>query len=440
MPKSTNAYTDDNFKILPNLEAIAHFEKKMLGTSYSYLDVLAHEHAVAFTVAKMMNKDLLTETKSAIESAMQNGTDFNTFKKRLKPYLMTKGWWGEQAVVNKAGGDPKDGEIQKVQLGSTRRLRTIYQTNLHSSYAAGQWDRIQQNKELLPYLQYMPSVAGKKRDDHKQYYNIVRPVDDPIWQSIYPPNGYGCLCWVKQLTKRQAEKSGISEEQVIETETVENPRTGQKQQVPVGIEPSFAHNHGDRLGALLKIAEDKHGRDFTKQLIPQLDDYVMRLIKPDTVELVSFAGIVARQTEIDRLVSQGVRPYEAELADQYQQNYDVKLVGYEEGVHKKMMPNNPPDLAELNNNLPEGDWQTLDIMYKTGKDADIKAFNNSFNKSTKMWRRAKENIIKHLNKADIVPMHLDSFDTQTRTKILSFVLSLSKEQQKQIVLITDKKL
>lgn len=434
MPKSTDAYTDDNFKILPNLEAIAHFEKKMVGTSYSYLDVLAHEHAVAFTVAKMMDKDMLAETKAAIQSAMANGTDFNTFKKRLKPYLMSKGWWGEQVM-----SDPKDGEIQKVQLGSTRRLRTIYQTNLHSSYAAGQWDRIQQNKELLPYLQYMPSVAGKKRDDHKQYYNIVRPVDDPIWQSIYPPNGYGCLCWVKQLTKRQAEKEGISEEQVIETETVENPRTGQKQQVPVGVEPSFAHNHGDRLGALLKIAEDKHGNEFTKQLLDQLDDYVIRLIKPDTVELVSFAGIVARQTEIDRLVSQGVRPYEAELADQYQQNYDVKLVGYQDGVHKKLSIQ-PPDLAKVDTTLAENTWQTLDIMYKVGRDADIKEFNNSFNKSTKAWKRAKSNIIKHLNKADIVPMHLDSFDTQTRTKVLSFVLSLSKEQQQKIVLITDKAL
>lgn len=429
-----DAYTDDDFNILLNKEAIAHFEKKMLGTSYSYLDVLAHEHAVAFTVAKMMDKDLLVETKSAIEAAMKNGTDFREFQKKLKPYLMSKGWWGEQLM-----GDSATGEVEKVQLGSTRRLRTIYHTNLHSAYAAGQWDRIQKTKDVVPYLQYMPSVAGEPRRDHKNYYGLVLPVDHPLWHEIMPPNGYGCLCWLKQLTRRQAERIGISESPEVEYEEIENSRTGQKIKVPKGISPTFNHNHGDRLGALIKIAEDKHGRDFTKQLLPQLDDYMMRLIKPDTIDLVSLVGITARQAEIARLVSEGVRPYEAELADQWQQHYDEELVGYKDGVHKKITAQ-PPDLVKIDSSLPPNQWQVLDIMFKIAKNADIKAFNNSFSRSPKRWEKSKDNILKHLSKADIVPMYLDSFDTSNRIRILSFVLSLAKEQQRKIVLLTDKPL
>ena len=277
-----DAYTDADFDILPNLEAIKAFNTKMIGSSFSYLDVLAHEHAVAFTVAKMMDADMLLETRDAISAALENGTDFRDFKKRLKPYMMSKGWWGEQVM-----SDPKDGSIQKVQLGSTRRLRVIYQTNLHTAYAAGQWDRIQQSKDALPYLQYMPSLATRKRNDHKQYYGIIRPIDDPIWQQILPPNGYGCLCWVKQLTRKQAERAGgVTEDKDIEYEEVENPRTGKVEKVPTGISLSFASNHANRLGSLLNIAEERHGRDFRAQLIPQLADYMQRLLEAGLVDMI----------------------------------------------------------------------------------------------------------------------------------------------------------
>lgn len=160
---------------LPNQEAIVHFKDKVLLDSSSYLDVLAHEHAIAFVVAGMADADLLAETKAAIQSALDSGSDFNAFKRRLKPYLTAKGW------------------LSKDSKTASRRLRLIYHTNLHTAYAAGQWQRIQKTKEFLPYLQYMPSVSENPRLSHKRYYDLVRPVDDAIWASIFPPNGFGCF-------------------------------------------------------------------------------------------------------------------------------------------------------------------------------------------------------------------------------------------------------
>lgn len=253
----------ENNEHLQNKEAIIHFKGKPLLTSYSYLDVKSYEHALAFTVAKMMDEDLLKETRDAILSAMENGTDFRDFKRTLMPYLTSQGW----------------GNFTDDRKTLNRRLRTIFHTNMHSSYSAGQWQRIQETKEFLPYLQYMPSVSAKKRDNHTRYYGLLRPVDDPIWQSIFPPNGYGCKCWVKQLTKKQAEKvmwqqakdvsSGKADPFELEMETVENPRTGEKMTTPKGVHFSFAHNH-DRLTALLKLAEDKHGTEFGKRLRGQV--------------------------------------------------------------------------------------------------------------------------------------------------------------------------
>lgn len=433
-PKQSDAYTDDNFQILPNLEAIAHFDKKMLGTSYSYLDVLAHEHAVAFTVAKMMDQDLLAETKAAIAAAMENGTDFRDFQKRLKPFMMSKGWWGEQVM-----GDPIDGEVKKVQLGSTRRLRTIYQTNLHSAYAAGQWDRIQTNKDALPYLQYMPSVAGEPRKEHKKYYGLILPVDHPIWQRILPPNGYGCLCWVKQLTRKQAEKLGISPEPEIETEEVENKRTGKTIEVTKGITPSFDHNHGDRLGALLKIAQDKHGSDFTAQLLPQLDDYMFKLLKPSAVDVVSFVGVKAIPAEIARLsqeLSGTPSISEGEIAAQWQQHYDVKLERYDAAKHKVLVAGQPADFAVIDKAKAPKEWQTLDFMFTLDDKTKVNEFLATF-KSAKAWNKRKNKILRHIEKADITPLYLGHFDLETRTKVMTFVLSLHKELQQRIVFVTE---
>lgn len=438
-PKGVKYSTDP----LPNREAIIHFKGKTLLTSQNYLDVKAYEHALAFTVAKMMDEDLLKETRDAILSAMENGTDFRDFKRTLMPYLMAKGWLAPSFKNDNVDDDKETFKAYQKHLG--RRLRTIYHTNIHSSYSAGQWQRIQQTKEFLPFLQYMPSVSAKKRDNHTRYYGLLRPVDDPIWQYIFPPNGYGCKCWVKQLTRKQAEKiqfqqakdvsNGKADRFELEMETVENPRTGEKMTTPKGVHFSFAHNH-DRLTALLKLAEDKHGTEFGGRLREKLTENMLEYaVKNSAVTVVSFAGITARPAEVARLTAEGVRQSEAELADQWQQHYQVEIVGFEQGVHKMLNPPNPPDLALVDKAVAPIEWKTLDIMYTLESHANVVEFNKGFHKSTKAWEKAKANIIKHIDKADIVPMYLDHMDTKTVVRIIGFVLSLSKEQQKKIVFV-----
>ena len=256
----------EKHKPLINREALKHLKGKRSHISFAWQDTASYEHAVSFTVAKMMDEDMLAETRAAVTDALANGTDFATFQKRLKPYLMARGWWG-QAVM----GDPDTGEIQKVQLGSTRRLRTIYHTNLHTAYAAGQWERIQRNKKLFPYLKYIPSDAAEPRESHKPFYGMVLPVDDPFWSTHFPPNGWGCKCNVRALTREQAEKTGISKSPVLKDVEHINTRTGEVEYYPEGVNPSFAYNPGDRLGALLQMAQEKHGDAFARGLLDDLE-------------------------------------------------------------------------------------------------------------------------------------------------------------------------
>lgn len=57
----------------------------------------------------------------------------------------------------------------------------------------------------------------------------------------------------------------------FETEEVKHPLTGETMTVPKGVHFSFNHNH-DRLTAMLKLAEDKHGSEWAKQLVAELGD------------------------------------------------------------------------------------------------------------------------------------------------------------------------
>jgi len=49
----------------------------------------------------------------------------------------------------------------------------------------------------------MPSRAGTPRKEHEEYYGLIRSINDPIWDSILPPNGWGCLCNVTNTDEEE---------------------------------------------------------------------------------------------------------------------------------------------------------------------------------------------------------------------------------------------
>lgn len=225
---------------LPNPEALSYLEAKTLIQAWQNTDIRAYHHALGFTVAKMMNHDLLAETKKALEEALKNGTSFAEFKKNLKPYLISKGWWGNAQLIN-----PKTGKMENVLLGSDNRLKRIYETNMRTAYASARWERIQEHIDVFPYLIYVHSHSANPRVHHMNLNGLILPANDPFWRIHFPPNGYGCKCRVRQLTVQQAkEKGGASK----------NPPRNPNEN---GIQESFRHNHTDRFKQLNDVFKEK---------------------------------------------------------------------------------------------------------------------------------------------------------------------------------------
>ncbi|MCP3682125.1 MAG: hypothetical protein GY861_05480 [bacterium] len=59
--------------------------------------------------------------------------------------------------------------------------------------ATDKWREIQEVKDEFPLLKYQTANDERVRDDHAALDNIVKPVDDPFWNTFMPPNGYNCF-------------------------------------------------------------------------------------------------------------------------------------------------------------------------------------------------------------------------------------------------------
>lgn len=226
----------------PSPEVSAYLRDKRMRPAFRWSEVWGEEHAYAFTVAKAVQADVLRAIRSSLQEAVDKGVPYETWARRLKPELQAKGWWGDVEMA-----DPATGEVKPRELGSPRRLRTIYSANLRSARAAGQWERGQRTKAVLPFYLYQLGPSERHRPEHVAKEGVVRPVDDPLWTTWFPPNGWGCKCWLRQITRAEAERRGVTPAFDVPITTYRRTRddgTVERETVPVGIDPGWATNPG----------------------------------------------------------------------------------------------------------------------------------------------------------------------------------------------------
>lgn len=259
---------------VPFKEAIDRFHAKGLKQSFAWQDVLRDEHKASFTVAKMMDVDMLADVKASLDDAIANGVVFKDWADQMIPMLQQKGWWGRKAIL-----DPISGQTIVAQLGSSSRLQTIFRTNMQSAYAAGHWDQIEEQAEDAPYLMYDAIDDYRTRAEHKAWDGKVLPVTDKFWKTHSPPCGWNCRCTVIQLDESDLEQLGVTPDKSPKTSYYDwkNPRTGEVMKVPVGVDPSFGQAASDRIDRLRKLLNEKVDvlpkplKKAAKQSVSELD-------------------------------------------------------------------------------------------------------------------------------------------------------------------------
>lgn len=189
-------------------DVIKYFKSKGYRFSFDWFEVWQDAHHKSFTVAKAMRMDVLQTIREMVDKAIEDGITYDEFEHELAPKLQALGWWGKKEMFDEKGN------LREVQLGSPKRLETIYYTNLTVAYSVGHYKFQSENSDNRPYWQYKAVMDENTRITHAELNDKVYHYQHPFWQIFYPPNDWGCRCWVRALTKAQVLSKGLT----IETE------------------------------------------------------------------------------------------------------------------------------------------------------------------------------------------------------------------------------
>jgi len=254
-------------------EAISYLRRKGVRTGFSYQDVWAQEHGMAFTVAKMTNLSLLADVQRSLVRAQQDGTPFEQWRKELSATLVKRGWWGEKDVF-----DPKTGKTVKAQLGNSRRLETIWRVNMGQASQAGVWERGQRSTSH-PYVIYLVGPSKTHREQHLAWNGTLLPKDDPFWAAANPRNGWGCKCYTRFVSRAQYRRytaQGVpgggkvrTQRPKLQQEIYHNDRTGKTHVGYQGIDPGFEYNPGTSREQQLRTQWQDRDAVFAQDMRPK---------------------------------------------------------------------------------------------------------------------------------------------------------------------------
>lgn len=205
---------------LPFDEAIDFLRQKSAIPTQGWRDVWDGAHSKMFMVAGANKQAIVDDFQSSIAKALEQGTTLETFRADFDQIVKRHGWSynGERGW----------------------RSRTIFEANLSSAYSAGRYSQLTKPDTLatFPFWQYNHSGAIHPRVQHKAWDGNVYAADDPCWNTMYPPNGFKCGCFVTPVSRpglRRLGKSGPDRAPDLD-------QVGTDQ--PLGVDPSFAYNPG----------------------------------------------------------------------------------------------------------------------------------------------------------------------------------------------------
>lgn len=92
-------------------------------------------------------------------------------------------------------------------------LEAEFETATRLAESSNDWKQYTDEADIFPLLRYKTSEDSTVREAHVVLNGIVKPVNDPYWDTYMPPNGWRCNCFIEQL---EADEAKV-------TETKENP-------------------------------------------------------------------------------------------------------------------------------------------------------------------------------------------------------------------------
>lgn len=191
---------------LPPEGALRYFDSLNLPLPANASEAVAQAATKARSIAGIYQQEIVGDLLNSLRQSAAEGTPFATWRKNALAMLRERG-----LALDKAGDMVQQSTGEVVGTGLTRhRLQTIFQTQMTNARMASLWQKLQENKDARPYLQYSAINDARTRPAHRALDNVVYPIDDPFWDYFYPPNGFRCRCYVMALAPRDVARAGLT--------------------------------------------------------------------------------------------------------------------------------------------------------------------------------------------------------------------------------------
>ncbi|KAB2908950.1 MAG: minor capsid protein [Ignavibacteriales bacterium] len=316
--------TDDIFNFSFDLEpeeVVKYLKDKGIQTSYNWYELWQSANNHSFTVAKVLQTDLLAQIQNSMVKAISSGQTIEEWKRQIRPELIQNGWWGEVKASDIPGFDqskyPNIDPNKTVQLGSNKRLKTIFYTNRTVAYSQARYKTLIDNSKNRPFWQYIAVEDSRTRDSHMALSGKVWRFDDPVWDVIFPPNDWGCRCTVRALSQAQLNEENLS---------LASPPS--QNEISASVKQEWAYNSGStNLGlagafwdAYRNLAGEALKETALKMLVnstqwkEMLREYTERALNPKIIngkpyiDNSQFAVGFLSDTQIKKMESVGVYP------------------------------------------------------------------------------------------------------------------------------------
>jgi len=173
-------------------EALAEFGRRQLVSKAEFNKMVARERARAFTVAGIVDKDMLNSTRQLVSKAVDEGWTLQQFQRGLK-----------EANV-KYTGTVFGTQARKGQPLTPFHTETILRTNFSTIYNRGRWNMMNDPDvmDFVPAYEYSAILDERTRETHAAMDGRIYPRDDPIWGLWTPPNGFNCFLPGTMITNK----------------------------------------------------------------------------------------------------------------------------------------------------------------------------------------------------------------------------------------------
>lgn len=295
----------------PFVEQIDVFRQRLgeLRSTAAWDDVAPGFHDHGFMVAGATRAELLADLARAVDRAIAEGRTLDQFRRDFRSIVERHGWHGWTG--------------EGTAKGEAWRTRTIYRTNLATTYAAGR--RAQLVAGGFRFWVYKHGGSLHPRLHHLSWDGVALAPDHPFWGTHSPPNGWGCSCYVVGAhSAAGVRRMGGDPDKALPEDWL---RHDLRKGAPVGIDKGWAYAPGATLdGTVTALAErlptlpaslgaglfarwpasareELAGQfsrflDTTLAALPRGERMIVGALKPGWVSEIARAGVPLQSSEI----------------------------------------------------------------------------------------------------------------------------------------------